>query len=103
MACGGYFLQKISNFNFIKFIFSCYYCSIDLKRQSEHSGLCYYTSSLFEALRKFEALQVSLKNPVFFVPLFFLTLFPTVCWLFFNFLTVKFLNLITNQAFTYIF
>ena len=33
-------------FNFITFIFSCYFCSIDLKKQSKHSGLCPDTSSL---------------------------------------------------------
>ena len=35
------------NFHFILFhlIFICYYCSINLKRQSEHSGLCPDASS----------------------------------------------------------
>ena len=31
---------------FLHLIFSCYFCSIDFKRQSEYSGLCSDTSSL---------------------------------------------------------
>ena len=54
MACGGIiFIKKISNFREKKFhfilfhlIFLCYYCSINLKRQSEHSGLRPDTSSI---------------------------------------------------------
>ena len=34
------------SFYFITINFSCYYCSIDLKRQSEHSGLRPDTSNL---------------------------------------------------------
>ena len=37
--------KKIS-FISLQLIFSCYYCSIDLKRQSEYSGLCLGLSSL---------------------------------------------------------
>ena len=51
---GGWFSQKCSNFrknfffDFVIFhwIFKCYYCSINFKRQSEHSGLRPDTSSL---------------------------------------------------------
>ena len=44
------FSQKISiikkiEFNFLRLSFSCYYCSIDLTRRSEHSGLRPETSS----------------------------------------------------------
>ena len=42
MACGGMiFTKKILKLEKSLFyiFFSCYYCSIDLKRQSEHSGL----------------------------------------------------------------
>ena len=53
MACGGLFLQKkikflLKKFNFVllHLIFPCYYCSKDLKRQSEHPSLCPVTSSL---------------------------------------------------------
>ena len=53
MACGGMFLQKISNFLetifnviLLHLNFPCYYCSTDFKRQSEHSGLRPDTSSL---------------------------------------------------------
>ena len=53
MACGGLFfikknqiLQKKILFCFITFIFFCYYCSINLIRQSEHSGLRPDTSNL---------------------------------------------------------
>ena len=34
------------HFIFFIFIFTCYYCSINLKRQSEHSGLRPDTSNL---------------------------------------------------------
>ena len=54
------FLQKISiffsnylkkyNITFLQLIFSFYYCSIDLKKHSEHSGLCPDTSSLLQCL-----------------------------------------------------
>ena len=49
---GLIFTKKISNFRkhfsiyFVSFSFLCYYCSINLKRQSEHSRLCSDTSSL---------------------------------------------------------
>ena len=52
MACGGMIftknLKKILQFFFIflHLIFSFYFCFIDLKRQSEHSGLRPDTSSL---------------------------------------------------------
>ena len=53
MACGGMFfikkfqiLEKKFSFYFITFSFFCYYCTINLKRQSEHSGLRPDTSSL---------------------------------------------------------
>ena len=48
MSCVGMFSQKISKFNLIllHLNFSCFYCSIDLKRQSEHSALRPDTSSL---------------------------------------------------------
>ena len=53
MACGGmifkknFKFKKKSSFYFISFIFFMYYCcSINLKRQSEHSGLRPDTSSL---------------------------------------------------------
>ena len=53
MACGGDdFVKKIQilefffSFYFITLTFLCYYCSINLKRQSEHSGLRPDTSSL---------------------------------------------------------
>ena len=40
-------LRKKNSFHFISFNFLCYYCcSINLKRQSEHSGLRPGTSSL---------------------------------------------------------
>ena len=50
MACEGMFSQKIVKV-FFKFIllhlsFSCYYCSIDPKRQSENSGLVLCVLSL---------------------------------------------------------
>ena len=53
MACGGgvnftknlKFEQKNFIFYLLHLIFSCYYCSIDLKRQSEHSGTRPDTSS----------------------------------------------------------
>ena len=46
MACGGMFSQKnlelfrkkIFNSTLLHLNFPCYYCSIDLKRQPEHSG-----------------------------------------------------------------
>ena len=40
------FLEKKIFILFLHLIFKCYYCSINLKRQSEHSGLCPDTSSL---------------------------------------------------------
>ena len=41
------FRKKNFSFHFfIHLIFKCYYCSINLKRQSEHSGLHPDTSSL---------------------------------------------------------
>ena len=52
MACGGMSSQKMSKFKtffyfvLLHFIFKCYYCSINLKRQSEHSEFCPDTSSL---------------------------------------------------------
>ena len=54
MACGGMIFAKNLNlfFNFHFFYYSkiftfpCYYCSIDFKRQSEHSGFCPDTSIL---------------------------------------------------------
>ena len=53
MACGKMFSQKTSKFlekkiNFILLHLNipCYYCSINFKRQSEHSGLRPDTSSL---------------------------------------------------------
>ena len=52
MTCGGLIFIKNFNFKkkisfyFISFNLFCYYCSIILKRQSEHSGLCPDTSSL---------------------------------------------------------
>ena len=55
MACGGMiFIEKFSNFrktfHFVLFhlIFPCYYCSINVKRQSELSGLSPDTSSLVQ-------------------------------------------------------
>ena len=54
MACGGMISLK-KNFKFKNFFFHfillhlnflCYCCSINLKSQSEHSGLCPDTSSL---------------------------------------------------------
>ena len=53
MAYGGWLSKTISIFRKKKFhfisinFFVCYNCSINLKRQSEHSGLCLDTSSLF--------------------------------------------------------
>ena len=47
MACGGMIFKtnfKFSNNN-LNFILG-YYCSMDLQRQSGHSGLCQDTSSL---------------------------------------------------------
>ena len=45
-----WFLQKPQSkkivFRFFMFNFSCYYCFMDFKKQSEHSGLCLDTSSL---------------------------------------------------------
>ena len=56
MACGGmiftkkslFFIQNFFHFSFffLHITFSRYYCFIDLKRQSEHSGFCPDTSSL---------------------------------------------------------
>ena len=53
MACGEMIFIKISNFrkknysfSFIHLIFYCYYCSINPKRPSEHSGFRPDTSSL---------------------------------------------------------
>ena len=40
------FLEKKFNFTLLHLNFPCYYCSIDLKRHSEHSVLCHDTSSL---------------------------------------------------------
>ena len=55
---GDDFHKKNSNFRkkilfdfFFQGIFKCYYCSINLKRQSEHSGLRPDTSSLVECLQ----------------------------------------------------
>ena len=45
---GGCFNKKSQTFLFLHLNFSCYYCSIDLKRQSEHSGLRPDTSSLVQ-------------------------------------------------------
>ena len=39
-------LEKKFHFNFLHIVFLCYYCSIDLKRQSEFSGLRLDISSL---------------------------------------------------------
>ena len=46
----NFFLKKVFFIlsSFLHSIFSCYYCSINLKRQSEHSGLCLDTSSLVD-------------------------------------------------------
>ena len=54
MACGGDFHRKNFKlkkkfiffiiFNLLMFFILCYYCSINLTRQSEHSGLCPDTS-----------------------------------------------------------
>ena len=47
MACWGMIFTKKKTFSvFLRLIFLCYYCSIDLKMQSEHSGLRPDTSSL---------------------------------------------------------
>ena len=50
MACGGMFYKKsqlkIQFYFFLNLSFSCYYCSIELKRRSEHSGFRPDTSSL---------------------------------------------------------
>ena len=50
MACGDNFDKKSQikkkRFFFLHSIFSCYYCSRDLKRLSKHSGLCPDMSSL---------------------------------------------------------
>ena len=46
MACAGIF-----NFILLHLNFSCYCCSIDLKRQSEHSGLPPDTSSFVLVLK----------------------------------------------------
>ena len=43
---GGWFSHKIFSFMLLHLVFSCYCCSIDLKRQSEHSELRLDTSSL---------------------------------------------------------
>ena len=53
MACGGCSHEKSQiknklNFIVLHLIVSCYYCFIDLKRQSEHSGLRPDTSSLVQ-------------------------------------------------------
>ena len=37
---------KKKNLFFLHLVFSCYYCFIDFKRQSEHSGLSPDTSNL---------------------------------------------------------
>ena len=46
MACGG-------TFSIFCYIFSCYYCSIDLKMQSKHSGLHTGTRSLVHVMIRF--------------------------------------------------
>ena len=63
MAGGGIFSQKISqflefflNFTSLYLNFPCYYCSIYLKRQLEHSGLRPDTSSLVLIDARFEDL-----------------------------------------------
>ena len=45
------FRKKI-NFTLLQLNFPCFYCSIDLKRQSEHSGLRPDTSSLVQFLSR---------------------------------------------------
>ena len=58
MACGGMIFKTISNFrkkNFILFyyiFFIGYYCSLNIKRQSEHSGLCPDTSTLVPLINR---------------------------------------------------
>ena len=42
------FQKKKFHFNSLHLIFPCYYCSINLKRQSQHSGLRPDTSSLVD-------------------------------------------------------
>ena len=59
MACGGMSFTKNlklkkNHFYLSHSIFSCYYCSIYLKRQSEHSGSCLDTNSLVNQLALFK-------------------------------------------------
>ena len=39
----------------LNIIFSCYYCSIDLKQQLEHAWFCPETSSLIRFCKHYEA------------------------------------------------
>ena len=71
MARGGCFSSKTSNLREKKFFlfyciyfFGCYYCSINPKRQSEHSGLLPDTSSLVSFVEKEPTLSNSKNRKV---------------------------------------
>ena len=84
MACGGMIFIKNfklkKNFHFILFhlIFFMYYCcSINFKRQSEHSGLRPDTSSFF-LMEFFESFQNHFENLVGNERRIFVLLYMTV-------------------------
>ena len=73
MACGGIIFiykknqileKKIFHFVLFNLIFFCYYCSINLIRQSEHSGLFPDTSSLVFSITQLSTNHFFRHSPI---------------------------------------